>query len=157
MCFISTMWAEFCVIPLEAPEPILSGSDERGNSELSPSAGQTLLDAAGIFHTWQTISQKAVCYFATTPTQTINNVKLGRHRRAERRSEARWAAVRADGRAWASIEGRTFQIHLAGPGLTNRSTWQISPPFLLICKLSSLWISSPELPVQYLQHSDGSL
>lgn len=106
------MRADFSGIPVQAPEPILSGGDERGSRELSTSAGQNLLDpAAGVFHTCQTTSQKAVCYLATTLTQIINNVKLARQQTAEKHRRARWAPARADGRALAYIEGKNVPEH----------------------------------------------
>jgi len=87
------------------------------------------------FSTCQTISQKAVYYFTTTLTQTINNVKLVRQQISEKKSKTYWAPAKVDSRALAYIEHS--RVHQAGLGLMNKSTWQISPPFLLICKLSS--------------------
>lgn len=105
---MSMMWADFCGIPLQAPEPILSRGDESGSRELSTSVGQNLLDPAGAFHTCQTTSQKAVCYFGTTLTQIINNVELARQQTAEKHSRVRWAPARAAGRALAYIEGKNI-------------------------------------------------
>lgn len=101
--------------------------------------------------THQTISQKAACYLATTPTEIINKMKLARQKPAEKRGEHHQAVL------WHELRTELSRAHLAGPGLTNRSTWQIPSPFLLICKLPWLWIPSPELPVQSFLQSDVSL
>lgn len=114
------------------------------------SAGQNLWTLQAFF-THQTISQKAACYLATTPTGIINKMRLARQKTAEKLGEHHQAVL------WHELRTELSRAHLAGPGLTKRSTWEIPPPFLLICKLPWLWIPFPELPVKSFLQSDGSL